>query len=76
MIQIKIFIIIAIFSLFVNLSYDFFLNSDYLVFLKSYNTNVITNDSYLGVFFDLFVKIIFNIDFKNLSEGLRMFGIK
>jgi hypothetical protein len=49
---------------------------DYSVFLKGFNTNIITADNYFGVCFDLVIKIIFNINILNIQESLMMFGVK
>ena len=44
--------------------------------IKSFGSSFITNDSYIGLCFDLLVKLIFSYSIYEMSDFLRMFGIR
>jgi len=58
-----------------NITYEFVFNIEHFIFLEAYSHNFNTNGDYLGTIFDVIIKVLFNIDIKNIYEGLKIFGV-
>jgi hypothetical protein len=53
-----------------------FIKTDYTVFLKGFGSQIIVNDHYFGVVFDLLINLIFSVDINNIKESIKIFGVR
>ena len=78
MITIKVFGYLGIFSFFVN---NFISNATLNLhsldgLISGFGSKFVTSDNYLGVCFDLIIRFIFSFNINDMSNFVRMFGVK
>lgn len=77
-IYIKGFGILGLFSFGVNNIFSQGMTSmkSYSGLLNIFGSKIYTEDNFIGLCMDIFIKIIFSFNINNLSDFIRMFGIR